>query len=199
MITLEDIRFKVERDIQDQLDNESVIDWSNVAQNEFLLRITLPGSLTLAIDTTSISYDLSAYAIREFRRFRLQSDIDNGFNRNFNPVYTFYNGTFEVPSAFPADDDLLIDYYGNLRFFTAIDDEIDLDDRFYPLYTTFIKMMYYQLPSVVEKLGVERAEMRYQSNMNMHNVAKKQVADFYLISNGIEKPRESGWECQHSH
>lgn len=192
-ITLSDIRFKVERDIQDTLDNDSVIDWANVAQNEFMLRVTLPGSLTLPINTTDITYDLSEYAIREFRRFRLQSDIDNGYNRNYNPVFTFYDGAFEVPSAFPSVDNLLIDYYGNLKFFTEIEDEIDLDDRFYPLYSTYIKMMYYQLPSVSEKMGVERAEMRYSSNMSMHNVARKQVADFYLISNGIEKPRESGW------
>lgn len=192
-ITLEDIRFKVERDIQDQLDNDSIIDWANVAQNEFMLRITLAASLTLAIDTTTISYDLSAYAIREFRRFRLQSDIDNGINRNYYPVYTFYDGNFEVPSAFPAADSLLIDYYGNLQFFTSITDEIELDDRFYPLYTTFIKMMYYQLPSVTEKLGAERSDMRLSSNKSMHDMAKKQVSDHYLISNGIEKPRESGW------
>lgn len=193
MATLADVRFIAERDIEDHLDNDSVIAWANAAQNEFMLRIFIPDSLTLPVNTTDLSYDLTVENIREFRRIRRQSDLDNGVNRPYYPVYTFYNGIFEVPVAFQTTDTLLIDFYRFMTYFTDIEDTIDLDERFLPLYTTYIKSQYYQLSSTAERIGVERASIKHQEALNAHNIAKKQVADYYIIATKPERVKESGW------
>lgn len=191
--TLSDIRFIVERDIENYLENQSVINWANAAQAEFMLQIFIPGSTTQAINTTSLTYALTPTTIRQIRRLRLQSDIDNLRNRTYNPVYTFYNGVFEVPAPFGAADTLLIDFYANLKTFTAITDAIDLADRFAPLYTSFIKTMYYALPSTRVKIGEKSADTNYQREYSLHLTLKKQVSDFYINAIGIQKPAESGW------
>lgn len=190
--TLAQIRYIAERDVEDTLDNQSVINWSNMAQNDFMLRIFVPDSTTLAINTTSLSYNVSP-DIREIRRIRRQSDIDNGINRPYYPVYTLYDGVFEVPVAFDAADTLLIDYYRYLTYFDDIDDAIDLQDRFNPLYTSYIEMRYYRLPSVIAKLGLAAADARYQDSFGVYGAMKKQVADAYNLDIGIQKPKESGW------
>ena len=167
--SLANIRFKVEQEIEDTLINELVINWSNIAQSEFMLRIFVPGSTTLAITTADLTYALPS-DVREIRRIRRQSDLDNGINRPYNPVYTFYNGNFEVPTAFTSADTLLIDYYAFLTFFTDIEDEIDLDDRFFPLYTSYIKAMYFQMPTTIANIGPERADQKFSENMTMHYI-----------------------------
>lgn len=191
--SLSQIRFIVERDIEDTLDNDSVINWSNMAQTDFSLRVFVPGSTTQVITTTDLTYTLSPTTIREIRRLRLQSDIDNDINREYNPVYTFYNGVFEVPTPFTSADTLLIDYYKYLTYFTAITDLIDIQDRFFPLYTSYIEMKYYRLPSTLKKIGADEANLRYQDSFGVYNSTKKQVADAYNINIGIQKPAESGW------
>lgn len=191
--TLSQIRFIVERDIEDTLDDQSIINWSNMAQSDFSLRLFVPGSTTQVINTTSLTYTLSPTTIREIRRLRLQSDIDRKINRDYNPVYTFYNGVFEVPSPFTAADTLLIDYYRSLTFFTDIDDVIDLQDRFFPLYTSYIEMRYYRLPSTMKKIGPDESNLRHQDSFGVYSSTKKQVADAYNIDIGIQKPSESGW------
>lgn len=191
--TLSDIRFAVQEEIEAEISNEKVIQWCNVAQAEFMLRLFIPGSTTQAINTTSLSYTLTPTTIRQIRRLRLQSDIDNNVNRPYNPVYTFYNGVFEVPSPFAADDTLLIDYYAYLTTFTAVTDTIDIADRFKPLYTSYIKAMYYALPSTRTSIGETAADLNYQREFNIHLTLKKQVTDFYINAIGIQKPIESGW------
>lgn len=191
--TLSDIRFLVQEEIEDQITNEKVIQWCNIAQADFMLRIFIPGSTTLAINTTSLTYTLSPTTIREIRRLRLQTDLTNLINRPYNPVYTFYNGVFEVPAPFTAADTLLIDYYAYLTTFTTIADNIDLPDRFKPLYTSYIKAMYYGLPSTHKAIGDNAAEMNYQREYGTHLSLKKQVSDFYIKEIGIQKPAESGW------
>lgn len=190
--TLSDIRFTVEQEIEDSLTNENVINWCNLAQAEFMLRIFIPGNTTLAINTTALTYPLSAN-IREIRRLRLQSDIDKKINREIHPVYTFYNSNLEVPVPFSAADTLLIDYYAYLKTFTATADAIDLADRFKPLYTTYNKAMYYRLPSVRKSIGEKAADNAYQLEYSVHLTIKKQVGDFYIQAIGVEKPKESGW------
>lgn len=192
-VTIADIRFTVERNVQDTLENESVIHWCNVAQSEFMLRVKIPGNTTLAVDTSTLEYNDLPDSILEFRRFRWQSDIDNGYNRQVYPIYSWYNGKFEVPVPFPRADDLLIDYYAYLTDFTEIDDEIDLLDRFKPLYTTYIESVYYNLPSTREKIGELQAQRMYERAYAYYNSIKKQVMDFYIVSIGTQKPSESGW------
>lgn len=190
--TLSDIRFIVEREIQSTLENELVINWCNVAQAELMLRIDVPGNTTLAIDTETLEYTLPV-TIREIRRLRYQSDIDNGYNRSVHPVYTLYNGKFEVPEPFAQSDTLLIDYYAYLTTFTAITDEIDLDDRFAPLYTNYIKAAYYSLPSTRQSIGDAQVQQMYEQTYGYYTMIKKQVTDYYIIAIGTQFPAESGW------
>lgn len=190
--TLSDIRFIVEREIQSTLENELIINWCNVAQAELMLRIDVPGNTTLVIDTETLEYTLPV-TIREIRRLRYQSDIDNGYNRAVHPVYTFYNGKFEVPAPFAQADTLLIDYYAYLTTFTAITDEIDLDDRFAPLYTNYIKAAYYSLPSTRQSIGDAQAQQMYEQTYGYYTMIKKQVTDYYIIAIGTQFPAESGW------
>jgi hypothetical protein len=191
-VTLSQIRFTAEEELEDHLSNENVINWCNLAQTEFLLRIIVPGNTTIDINTTDVSYTLNTN-IREIRRLRLQSDLDNNINRPYNPVYTFYNGVFEVPSPFTSEDTLLIDYYAYLSSFDDISDTIDIADRFKPLYTSYVEMMYYRLPSTRSKIGEAMAQLMYEQQFGIHQSIKKQVADYYIIDKGVEKPRESGW------
>lgn len=190
--TLSDIRFLVEEEVENQINNQLVTQWCNLAQADFMLRIFIPSNTTIALDTTTLSYPLPA-TFREIRRFRLQSDLDNGFNRNYNPVYTIYNGNFEVPVAFNAVDDLLIDYYAYLTTFRSVSDAIDLDDRFAPLYTSYVKSQYYRLPMSKQLIGDVEAKRAYDIEYNVYLNMKKQVSDFYIKSIGIQKPAESGW------
>lgn len=191
--SLSDIRFTTEQNIQDSLTNDFVIHNCNVAQSEFMLRVKIPKSTTLAVTTTALTYSSLPTDILEFRRFRFQSDIDNGYNRAVYPVYTYYNGVFEVPVPFPKADTLLIDYYSLLTVFTAIANNIDLADRFKPLYTTYLESAYYNLPSTRQKLGADQAMAQYQQTYGYYQTIKKQVMDYYIVAIGTEKPGESGW------
>lgn len=179
--------------MQDQLNDKQIINWCNQANADFMLRIFIPGSTTQAIDTTSLSYTLTPVTIRSIRRLRLQSDVTNKLNRPYNPVYTFYNGLFEVPQPFLSADTLLIDYYAYLTTFTAATDEIDLEDRFKPLYTSYVEMQYYLLASTRKNIGELQSQRMYEIAFGIYNMMKKQVTDFYTISIGIQKPLTSGW------
>jgi hypothetical protein len=197
--TLNDIRYNCEEILpQGVLTNEKVIKWCNEAQADFMLRVFVPGSTTQILNTTALSYTLSPTTIREIRRLRLQSDLDNKINRPYNPVFSFYNGVFEVPTPFPKADTLLIDFYGFLKIFTKMDDVIDLPDRFKPLYTSYVESQYYISPEAVNAMPGHSARyvpwlLAFQQYDALYRSMKKQVADFYDIAMGIEKPMESGW------
>jgi hypothetical protein len=197
--SLDDIRFDCELILpQGSLTNELVIKLCNQAQADFRLQINIPGSTTQVLNTTSLSYTLSPTTIRTIRRLRLQSDLDNHINRPYNPVYTFYNGLFEVPTPFTKVDTLLIDFYKELKTFTLMADTIDLDDRFKPLYTSYIEAQYYISPEAVAAMPGRSARyvpwlIAYQQYNTLYQTMKKQVTDFYTSSIGIQKPNESGW------
>lgn len=193
-VTLSDIRFDCEQVLPDNaLNNEKVIKWCNMATSDFMLQIFIPGSTTLAVNTTSLMYTLSPTTIREIRRIRLQTDITNLVNRPYNPVYTFYNGVFEIAAPFQAVDTLLIDYYKYLTTFTAVTDNIDIEDRFKPLYTSYIEAQWYLLPDAVKLVGDLQAQRKYDIAMGIYNRMRKQVTDFYTVFIGIQKPLTSGW------
>jgi hypothetical protein len=196
--TLSDIRFECERILPEPITNELVIKLCNQAQADFMLRIFIPGSTTLAINNTALSYVLTPTTIRTIRRLRLQSDLDNKINRPYNPVYTFYNGLFEVPTPFLRADTLLIDFYAYLKTFTEMSDEIDLPDRFKPLYTSYIESQYYLLPTTIASMPGRSARyvpwlIAFEQYDKLFQTMKKQVTDFYTTAIGIQKPAESGW------
>jgi hypothetical protein len=191
--TLSQIRFIVEQNIQDGLDNETVINRCNIAQSEFMLRVKIPASTTLVVDTSTITYTTLPATILEFRRFRFQSDIDNGYNRSVSLIFSYYNGKFEVPAPFSKADTLLIDYYSHLTTFTDIADTIDLPDRFSSLYTSYLESVYFNLPKTRADIGEQVAQARYEQAYGYYQMIKKQVMDYYIVAIGVEKPGESGW------
>lgn len=199
MVTLSDIRFDCEQILpQGSINDPLVIKLCNQAQIDFMFQVYVPGSTTLAIDKTSLSYTLTPTTIESIRRIRLQSDITNLLNRPYNPVYTFYHGVFEVPLPFTAVDTLLIDYYARLKTFTTMSDTIDLEDRFKPLYTSYIEAQYYISPEAVAAMPGRSARyvpwlIAYQQYFGMYTKLKKQVTDYYTNSIGIQKPLSSGW------
>lgn len=192
-ISLSNIRFDCEETLQDQINDVQVINWCNKATADFMLRVFIPGSTTQLLNTTSLTYTLTPTTIREIRRLRLQSDVTNSVNRPYNPVYTFYNGVFEVPQPFMSVDTLLIDYYAYLTTFTAVTQNIDLADRFKPLYTSYVEAQYYLSPSTRKNIGELQAQRMYDISIGVYSMMKKQVTDFYTISIGTQKPNGSGW------
>jgi hypothetical protein len=196
--TLSDIRFESEQILpQGALDDIKVIKWCTQAQADFMLRIFIPASTTLAIDTTTLSYALPAN-LKEIRRLRYQSDLDNNLNLPVTPVYTIYNGNFEVPYPFAKVDTLLIDYYRYMTTFTAMTDVIDLDDRFKPLYTSYIESQYFLTPEAINAMPGRTARyvpwlIASQQYTATYNMMKKQVASSYNLNIGVQKPKESGW------
>jgi hypothetical protein len=198
-ITLSDIRFDCEQILpQGSINDPLVIKLCNQAQVDFMFQVYVPGTTTLAINTTSLSYVLSPTTIEDIRRIRLQSDITNLINRPYNPSYTLYNGVFEVPTPFTTVDTLLIDYYARLKTFTAMTDTIDLEDRFKPLYTSYIEAQYYLTPEAVAAMPGRSARyvpwlIAYQQYSSMYDKLKKQVTDYYTNSIGTQKPNTSGW------
>lgn len=190
--TLSDIRFKAETDIDDNLSDANVVNWCNQAQMEFMLRVFVPANTTIAINTTDVKYALPEN-LKSIRQLRLQSVLDRGLNVPYNPVYTIYDGYLQVPYPFDNDDTLLIDYYANLKVFSSVSDEIDLEDRFQNLYISYCKAMYYLLPATRQRMGDKLAMDFYTMQFNDYQMMKKQVTDAYINSIGIQKPGESGW------
>lgn len=193
MTTLSTIRFDCQETLQDEINDAMVVKWCNEGHADFNLRIFIPGSTTQLLDTTSLTYTLSPTTIRTIRRLRLQTDIDNYINRDYTPIYTFYNGVFEVPYPFSAVDTLLIDYYAYLTTFTDVTESIQLNDRFKPLYTSYIESQYYALPSTRKIVGELYAQRMYDQRYAFYLMMKKQVSQFYNLDIGVQTLNGSGW------
>lgn len=191
-VTLYDIRFLVEHNVQERLDDPWIINQSNAAQIELLQRVFIPGTYNLPVNQTDLSYTLPP-EIYEIRSIRSLENYNNGFNVPIYPVYTYYNGLFQVPVSYFKDDTFIIDYYKRMKTFNTIDDAIDIEDHFKTLYSAYIEAMYYNLATTRANIGEVSALNNYNLNMNYYQTMKKQVTDFYINAVGTEKPAESGW------
>jgi len=180
--TLEDVRFFVERETG-PLENQSVINWCNECNIDIGAHINIPApTYQIALNTTDLDYPLPA-DLKQINRLWLQSEYDNGINRDLNLNYRIYNGRIHFPVPFPFTDTLNIDYYKTLKHFTTITDEIDLPDRFMTVYTFYCAMRFYSLPETQEKLTELVARRNFERATAMYQMAKAQAIQNYEFQN----------------
>lgn len=179
--TLLDIRFIIERNIGDTLDNDTMIHWMNDGQMDFGVNLYIPETAQITLDTTSLSYNEPAQ-LKQIVRMWLQSDYDNGVDREFRGPYRRYNGKIIFPIPFPTVDTLNVDYFKTMKYFAAITDTIDIADRFTPIYTTYGEMRYYMLPRVAQQLG-NLGQRNLQTAQQTYQMLKRQVVQEYSFQN----------------
>lgn len=181
MTTLADIRFLVEQDLDATLQNVFVVNGSNDAQTNIGVAINIPATSQILINTTDLKYTLPSN-LKQINRLWLQSDFDNGMDREFKAPYRIYNGEIIFPRAYIESDTLNVDYYKNMTYFTTINDVIDLEERFVPLYTAYLRMRYYQLPDIKKEFG-NHAEVNAQTYSSMYETTKRDVIAYYSLKN----------------
>lgn len=176
-----DIRFLLEREIKEAIENEDIINWANQVNADVGVNLNLPATGQIHLNTTEIEYPEPA-GIKVINRLWLQSDFDSGLDREFTWSYRRYNGKFILARPFSQDDTLNVDFYKHLTYFTDIGESIDLDDRYTPLYTFYGLMKYYKLPSVIQRLGEAQARQEAQSAQGMYLNMKQQVTSLYALN-----------------
>lgn len=168
--TLSSIRFLIEREAKENVENEDIINWCNQVNIDVGTGINIPSATPQSITllTTTIEYSLNA-DLKVINRLRLQSDIDDDIDRDLNIKYRIYNQKIILPNStfWVAPDTLVVDYYKHMTYFAAVTESIDIADRFTPLYT------FYGLKKIK---GTEEYERMYQ---NMKN----QVISYYSLGN----------------
>jgi hypothetical protein len=80
-----------------------------------------------------------------------------------------------------AQIEMLMHVNRDPKQFTAITDTIEVEDRFAPLYTTYCQAQYYDLPRVMERLGVQQAQRQYEKHYTRHLTIKEQIATELLM------------------
>ena len=180
--TLADIRFIIERYTGDTLDNESIVNWCNDAQAEFALNINVPDSGQITLTTSDLEYPLPA-GLKVINRLWLQSDFDAGIDKVFKWQYRIYNGNIIFKQAWVQVDTLNIDFYKHLKFFTDIEDEIDLDDRFASLYTSYGQREYYDTPTAKATLNESQARKEWEKHHARYLNIRQQVIAYYALQN----------------
>lgn len=180
--TITDIRFTVERETG-QLENETVLNWCNDANMDFGTVLNVPGTTyQIALTTTDLDYALPT-DLKEINRLWLQSDYDEGIDRELRVRYRIYNGRIYFPVPFPTTDKLNIDYYKFLKTFVLMTDVIDFDDRYMTVYTSYCTMRYYMLSSTQATIGEPTARRNYERSFAAHQNAKNQVIQNYSFTN----------------
>lgn len=181
-LTLERIRFMAERYVNDTLSNEDIINWANDINAELGLNINIPDSAQIALTTTDMEYTLPA-TLKVINRLWLQSDRDNGIDKEFTWQHRIYNGKIIFVRPYWQSDTLNVDFYRQLTYFKAITDPIDLDDRYSPLYTSYMVAQYYLSPSAIERLGELQARKQYEQHYGRYISMRTQVTALYSLVN----------------
>jgi hypothetical protein len=179
--TLEQIRTKIETSVQDAVTNESVIEWCNDAQSELLMQIDVPTSTTIAINTSDLSYPLIVTNIRRINRLWLTSEREQGVDRDISIPYRIYDGQIVFAYRFGKADTLNIEYYRHLTYFTAIEQNIDLEDRYATLYSSYGIAQYYDIPSTIQRVGDSQAKRQYEKHYSRHIGIRDQIAAQFTL------------------
>jgi hypothetical protein len=182
--SLLDLRFIIENQTKPfSLDNEDVIIWGNEVNADIGLSINVPSSENIALNTTDLQYALPA-DLKIINRLQLQSVIDEGIDAEFGIDYRIYNGNIVFPHViWIAPDALVVDYYKHLTTFTSITDEIELDDRYVPIYQFYGLMKFYEIPAVIEKIGDQAANRRMLSYERKYEDMKNKLTSYQMLSN----------------
>lgn len=182
MATLEEIRAVVEKETG-PLENEWIVNWCNDCNADIESLIFIPSTTyQITINTTDTEYPLPA-DLKEINRLWLQSDFDNGINRELKVDYRIYGGKIQFPRPFPFVDTLNVDYYKYLTVFSDITDSIELHDRFVPLYTSYCVGRYYALFKTQQEIGELMARRNYERAAVAYNSTKMQVVQTYGFTN----------------
>src|SRR5690242_6391471 len=142
MVTISDIRFNIEREVEVSFDNETIILWCNNAQSDFGAAINVPATSTISVTQTELTYALPA-DLKVITRLWSQTDYDNGIDSPLKANYRIFNGDIIFQTYFREPDTINVDYYIQLKYFTSETDAIDIDDRYITIYTYYCKAMYY--------------------------------------------------------
>lgn len=177
--TLSDIRFIIERQTG-SVDDDWLINVCNDAQSELLLSVEIPSSATISITTTDLSYT-EPVNIKRINRMWLQLERDAGVDRDIPFAYRRYNGNIIFQNLFTRADTLTIEFYKHLTLFESAADVIDVDDRYKTLYTSYGQSQYYDMLSVIEKLGEKLAEKQYNKHYGRYLNIKNQIAAQYTL------------------
>jgi hypothetical protein len=183
--TLKQIRFILERDVGITFEDDWILHLCNDAQSNFSLDINIPDTTTIALTTTSLSYQLPV-GLKIINRLWLQSDFAAGIDKEFTWPYRIYSGKIIFRQPWLQADTLNVDFYKHMKYFTSIDDVIDLDDRFVTLYTYYCKAIYWAENKPIQGSSVRdmrMAMMSSQSIMANYNIIKQQVISYYGIQN----------------
>lgn len=179
-MNLLDLRFIVEQDIKDTLDNMWVINKCNDAQSEFGLNINIPDTAQIEITPEELEYPLPE-GLKTITRLWLQSDFDHNIDKPFVLPYRVYNGNIIFRRPWVTTDILNIDYYRHMTFYTDINQELDLEDRFSPLYASYIQREYYDSPDIKARLGETQARREWEKHNGRYIVIQRQVISYYSI------------------
>jgi hypothetical protein len=177
--TLSQIRFIIERNAG-PVENESVVNWCNEAQSELIMLIEIPTSATIAVTTTDLAYT-EPVNIKRINRLWLQSERDSGIDRDISKSYRRYGGKIIFERLFGQADTLNIEFYKHFTYFTDITQSIDLEDRYTTLYTSYGQAQYYDIPSVIERLGDQAARRQYDKHYARYLNIKDQIAAQYTL------------------
>lgn len=182
--TLTDIRYLIEREVKDTIENEDVINWCNQVNADIGTNINIPATASsIALNSTDLEYALPS-DLKIINRLRLQSVIDEGIDRELLTPYRIYNGYLILPRVFwLAPDTLMLDYYKHLTNFTSISDNIDLPDRLNTVYSFYGFMKYYKQPNVMQKMGEPSARKQAETAERMYLNMKDQVISYYSLGN----------------
>lgn len=185
MTTLFDIRIKIEQQIRPTtLDNADIVTWANEVNADIGMNFNLPAEPALiTLTSTDLEYALPD-DLKIINRLRLQSVIDSGIDAELRMSYRIYNGKIILPRvSWLAPDTLVVDYYKHLTVFTDTDDEIELDDRYAPMYQFYGLMKYYESPEAMERFGEQSAQRKMQSSESKYNNMKMQLTAYQSLSN----------------
>lgn len=182
--SLIDIRFIIEKQIKPYtLDNEDVIIWGNEVNADIGMNINIPSSGDITLTTTNLQYALPT-DLKIINRLQLQSVIDEGIDAEFGVKYRIYNGNIIFPhTLWIAPDTLVVDYYKHLTTFTTIEDLIELDDRYVPIYQFYGLMKFYEMPEVIEKMGEQAASRKMLSYEKKYEDIKNKLTAYQMLSN----------------
>lgn len=180
---LSDIRFLIEREVKDSIENEDVVSWCNQVNADIGTNINIPANtpLTIALTPTDLQYSLTA-DLKIINRLRLQSVLDQGIDTELAANYRIYNGKIIFPRTFwSAPDTLLVDYYKHMTYFADISDVIDLPDRLNTVYTFYGLIKYYKQPTVLQRMGEAQARKEAETAERMYFGMKDQVVSYFSL------------------
>lgn len=180
--TLSAIRFLVEREVGVTLDDADILNWCNQVNMDVGININIQDTVQILLTTTGLEY-LLPDDLKIINRLWLQSEFDAGIDKEFTLKYRTYAGKIILARPWIEEAALNIDYYRDMIYFTSIDDLIELDDRFTPLYVFYCKLTYHNQQKPMDNVNWRVAINSINVLQNGYNSMKNQVTSYYSLGN----------------